>query len=370
MRELKVQCDCGQKFKFDVEPVNNQMPFTVACPICNRDGTEKANMLLRAQAGVAPAPAGVPIPLTHAMPVPPPPTPMPMAAAVASAPAPMPASLIPAPPSPSAQSRLRIGTMAPAAPPPVLGEGNVPPPPPISPMPGRLPNAVASAEAPKKTSFAKGILGGFIGAVVGSVAYYFLLKFTDLWALRLAAIGVGALAGWLAEVMGKGEGSNELGVITAVLVLAGIVGAQYFIALGWWNQFSPDKLLAAAFQEQVKEAKTAVQAVPTGSDAEIRAYLAKQESDFGEKVTADKIPADEVQEFHDKQLPEYKELASGDLTWEQYMQKHGVGAHLREDLDADRSTFKGVFLLLLLNKASLFSIIGAAGLAYKMSTNA
>ena len=30
MIELKVHCDCGQKYKFDVEPVNNQMPFTVA----------------------------------------------------------------------------------------------------------------------------------------------------------------------------------------------------------------------------------------------------------------------------------------------------------------------------------------------------
>lgn len=44
--ELKVHCDCGQKFKFDVEPVNNRMPFTVACPICHRDGTEKANAML------------------------------------------------------------------------------------------------------------------------------------------------------------------------------------------------------------------------------------------------------------------------------------------------------------------------------------
>jgi hypothetical protein len=27
MIELKVHCDCGQRYKFDVEPVNNQMPF-------------------------------------------------------------------------------------------------------------------------------------------------------------------------------------------------------------------------------------------------------------------------------------------------------------------------------------------------------
>lgn len=47
MIELKVQCGCGQKYKFDVEPVSGQMPFTVACPICGVDGTAKADALLQ-----------------------------------------------------------------------------------------------------------------------------------------------------------------------------------------------------------------------------------------------------------------------------------------------------------------------------------
>jgi hypothetical protein len=45
--EIKVQCDCGQKFKFDVEPVNGQMPFVVNCPVCRADGTAKANVMLQ-----------------------------------------------------------------------------------------------------------------------------------------------------------------------------------------------------------------------------------------------------------------------------------------------------------------------------------
>lgn len=44
--ELKVVCDCGQKYKFDVEPVNGQMPFKVNCPVCNADGTAAANGIL------------------------------------------------------------------------------------------------------------------------------------------------------------------------------------------------------------------------------------------------------------------------------------------------------------------------------------
>jgi hypothetical protein len=46
MVELKVQCDCGQKYKFDVEPVNGLMPYRVNCPNCGLDGTDKANVLL------------------------------------------------------------------------------------------------------------------------------------------------------------------------------------------------------------------------------------------------------------------------------------------------------------------------------------
>jgi hypothetical protein len=44
--ELKVVCQCGQKYKFDVEPVNERVPFAVNCPVCNADGTATANTLL------------------------------------------------------------------------------------------------------------------------------------------------------------------------------------------------------------------------------------------------------------------------------------------------------------------------------------
>jgi hypothetical protein len=44
--ELKVVCNCGQKYKFDVEPVDNRMPVTVSCPACGADGTPTANALL------------------------------------------------------------------------------------------------------------------------------------------------------------------------------------------------------------------------------------------------------------------------------------------------------------------------------------
>src|SRR5438552_12475508 len=61
MLEIKIQCGCGQRFKFDVEPVHGRMPFVVNCPICGLDGTEAANDMLRQMASApAPAPVGSP----------------------------------------------------------------------------------------------------------------------------------------------------------------------------------------------------------------------------------------------------------------------------------------------------------------------
>src|SRR5260370_26573092 len=79
MLEIKVQCDCGQKYKFDVEPINGRMPFVVNCPICGQEGTTKANLVLGQVLAVptvhSAVPAGVPIGIasSSASPVPPPP---------------------------------------------------------------------------------------------------------------------------------------------------------------------------------------------------------------------------------------------------------------------------------------------------------
>src|SRR5204862_3255484 len=62
MTEIKVECDCGQRFKFDVEPVHGRMPFPVACPNCGADATEKANTVLQGIAAEATQPAPTPEP--------------------------------------------------------------------------------------------------------------------------------------------------------------------------------------------------------------------------------------------------------------------------------------------------------------------
>ena len=43
---VKIFCECGQKYSFEVHPVDGQMPFAVTCPACEEDGTDQANHFL------------------------------------------------------------------------------------------------------------------------------------------------------------------------------------------------------------------------------------------------------------------------------------------------------------------------------------
>lgn len=311
--ELKIVCHCGQKYKFDVEPVNGRMPVPVNCPVCNADGTAAANARLTELL------AGQPPPVA----------PAPGATASEAA--------------PSAPVRsFRAAIMVPVKPP------------------------------SKKSSFALGLLGGIIGTAVGVAVYFSIFKFTGLH-IKLLAIAVGALAGWLAEVFSKGEGSKELGGITAVLVLAGIIGAQYFVALDWWHAAAKTqaKLANAAYAFSVAEAETAVKIIRTGSDAEIRTFLAKKSAEQGEEISAATISNKEVKEFRETRLPEYQALAEGQISKEQFLEEHNLKARrTAEEMTADNNTFKGFFLLLLLGKMNLFSLVAAAGLAFKLSSDA
>src|SRR5580704_12880284 len=93
--KVKVQCDCGAKFEFEVEPLNGRMPVSINCPVCNADATELANAVI-AQQSAAPAPApspGLRIAKSHSEHVAPAPTPIPQP----ETPAAHPASRVPRP---------------------------------------------------------------------------------------------------------------------------------------------------------------------------------------------------------------------------------------------------------------------------------
>jgi hypothetical protein len=61
MVSVKIECGCGQRYAFDVEPVEGRMNAAVACPVCGADGTAAANAVLATK--VPPPFTGAPAPL-------------------------------------------------------------------------------------------------------------------------------------------------------------------------------------------------------------------------------------------------------------------------------------------------------------------
>jgi hypothetical protein len=56
MVNIKIICGCGQKYAFDVYPLNGQMPASVQCPVCGMDGTAAANEIMARTLGAQPQP--------------------------------------------------------------------------------------------------------------------------------------------------------------------------------------------------------------------------------------------------------------------------------------------------------------------------
>ncbi len=193
--------------------------------------------------------------------------------------------------------------------------------------------------------------------------------------LSFLAIGVGYLSGLGADLLGRKEGSKELGVIAAVLMLLGVVGAQYLVARSWWNEGTGRSIFGSSgYEAAVKEAKKVVAGVAGGTDDDIRKYLAKEDSDPGDKVDPKTITDEEVKDFRDTTLKEMQDLASGKVTKEAYEAKLKAASdeeaknskfHMSEE-----GTFMAIFLLLFVTKANIGSLVVGAGLAFKVCANA
>jgi hypothetical protein len=358
--ELKVQCACGQKYRFDVEPVSGQMPFTVNCPVCGVDGTASANTILREILTTSAVPD--PVPTGR------------LALASAAAPSATAAAIAPPPPPPVAApgaSRLRINKAPAEAPAAEPGPAETHTTAPAAPAPRVFQRSAPAAAEPKPAgSFAKGLLGAFLGALIGSAIYFAIFNYSGL-RLRILAIGVAFLAGLGGRLLGK-EGSHELGAITATLALLGVFGAQYFVAWNMWHEADSKKKPAATYESSVAEAKDVIAAVPTGSDQEIRVYLAKQNAaEMNGKPDTASVEADDIKDFREEELPHYRDLAGGKITKEQFEAEAKVAeTAAKAEKDESEGTFKWYFMLLCLTRANIFSMCAAAALAYKMTTDA
>jgi len=49
---IKIICPCGQRYAFDVSPVDGRMPASIQCPRCGVDGTAVANAIISLALGV------------------------------------------------------------------------------------------------------------------------------------------------------------------------------------------------------------------------------------------------------------------------------------------------------------------------------
>jgi hypothetical protein len=191
--ELKLVCQCGQKYKFDVEPVGGRMPFMVNCPVCNAEGTTTANALLaQAYSGQTP------------------PTAEPIAESPAAAPA---------------VGGLRINK--------TQGEPAVPDS--IAPQPAapriNVPRPLASAPQNVKPvnefNLGLGILGAFLGAALGAGLMYAFFEWAN-FRFPLMGTGIGALAGLGARLLYKGT-DTTLGIIAGCIALLATAGTLYLI---------------------------------------------------------------------------------------------------------------------------------------------
>ena len=364
--EIKILCNCGRKYQFEVEPVNGRVPAALSCPNCGASWTEFTNAHIAQTLG-----------LPQPVPFPPAPAPVRVAAAlpavaVAKAPVRTAAPAAREPP-PAGQLKVSLNKPAPTEA-PVTPLADMPEAPPIPARLGPTPEALEAARSPRKPSFALGVVGAVLGAALGALIFFLVFYYTG-FRFKLLAVGVGFLAGLGARLLGK-EGSTELGILTGIFTLLGVFSAQYFWAKTLWGSDMGKDIAALGYEAAVAYAKEVVKAVSNGSDQEIRIYLAKEAADEGEKPDPNSVSNEEVKEFRDTLLPECRDLASGKITKEAFEKQHQTereqdkpdkAASAKEEED---TYFKYFLIMVFVNRFNLVCICAAVALAYKMSTDA
>ncbi|MBI5802211.1 MAG: hypothetical protein HZA92_15990 [Verrucomicrobia bacterium] len=353
VKEIKVTCACGARYKFDLELAEREMPSPVMCPGCQADLTPIANEEIRGYIakhapGLA-APLAATTPVAAAAPPAAEPTPAP--------PAPAPA---PAPPSPAAPD-ITPAAAPPAAPSPVAApiaaaaaDSSSPAPtgktsgPNLKPLeapkqnrpaPGTKPAdlpakpsaPVAATTNPAKPTTAKpvavpasppakasgqpslgmGIAGAAAGALLGSALWFALLKFTSMSAGWMAPV-VGALAGFGARLLGRTT-APALGGAACVCATLAIGLMSWLVMLR-----HIDRQLAPQMKTQYATELATAQAAAKATDAELKLIIARASNTADMQITAN-VSDEEVKAYRATKLPALRDFASGKPsreTWE------------------------------------------------------
>lgn len=182
MIPIKIQCGCGQRYSFEVEPVGGQMGYAVACPVCGADGTPAANEMIG-----------------HAL----------AAAAPAVAPAPAPASAL----------GIRLRQAEPTEAPSLIAPASI--------APAQQAPRVAVSGSSAGGNLGMGVLGAFLGSGAGVGAMFAFYEFAH-FRFPLLGVGIGYLTAFGARWLYKG-GDTKLGTTSAVLALLSVVGTLFLM---------------------------------------------------------------------------------------------------------------------------------------------
>lgn len=301
VKEVKVTCACGARYKFDLELAEREMSSAVTCPGCQADLTPLANEeILNYSAKHAPilaAPSAAPPPAAAATGI-----------AVVSD---------PFGPAPTGKSGPNLKPMeVPKHVRPPTGTKPVAPPA-RNASPAAKPDAQRPVAKPAAASgqpnLVMGIVGGVVGSLIGAVLWFAFLKstaatpidpkstpFTTAW----MGIILGVLAGVGARLLGRTKNPALGGAACVCATLT--IGVM---ALQAMNAYT-DRVLAPQLKTQYDTAFTNAGIAIKATDAELKIIIARNTPSTTMDATI-KVTDEAVQAYRAKELPVLRDLAAG-----------------------------------------------------------
>ncbi len=348
LKEVKVTCACGSRYKFDLELAEREMPAPVTCPSCQVDLTPIANEEIRnypakhaprlVVAAAAPAPVAAPVPAEPAgqpvLPAPP----------VAAVPFPTPASSISTEPTPPGADTAGNAVVTDPFGPAPAGKSSGPnlkplevpkqvrqPPgtkPAAPPAKSGTPAASTPASATKtgapkpveksptrssEPNIGLGIAGAAIGSIIGAVLWFVVLKSTA--AVPLDPKSTPFTTTWMAIVLGvlAGVGARLLGRTKApALGGASCVCASVFLVVMAQQAMNGhiDQILAPQVKSQYNMAFTNAVSAVKATDAELKIIIARNTPSAAMDGRVN-VSDEAVTAYRTTQLPALRNLAAG-----------------------------------------------------------
>lgn len=274
--DVVVPCDCGSRFSFAVEPVNERLPAgaELLCPSCGKDGVPLANRVigenLRKQAREEEA------------------------AAQAA--------------QPQKKSWLRREKKQTAD----------------EPSPYSYPSNDPYTDAQSKhgsdvytgPNKLKGMIGALLGGLVGAATWAAVVYWTG-YEIKYVAVGVGALAGLGSRKLGGGR-DYHLGLFAASCALVAILLGQFVAAKVYIANFGAAEVAELDYKFKMERAKDAAE---LKTDDDFKEFIAASEGELFKQVDPATITAKQIADFKATELPQLKKLASGELTKKAFVEQ-------------------------------------------------